>query len=644
MNERTTRRIWRRAAAAAALLALLSADAWGARVRVVLPDGASYIGEWEGSGRDQFRIRLDDGSERQLALAGGVIVMTIDAHGAASPRPESVLRLRAGLDALDLGMTETAEENMRAAITLSPKYADAHYALAQLLESQEDAKAWDHYVWAAKLNPQRYPVGGKVRAVVEKYAAQGDYFAAGRECARFAVNFTEDPSAGELAYRGAKYLLAAKEDPDIGGVALQESLAAYEFALQNHPDRPEAQEARSQLGWLYVQTKQADKAIASLTAAIQELLLNDPASSHAARMYLTLGYAYFQKGDMARVTDAVERALAFNPDDETRQEANLLYSEIAWSLFTAENGLPSNDIFSLTADGSTLLVGASKGVARVNMDSVPPKIEANFLGSEEADGVVIRAVAADENEIWAGSSGQGVFRHNKATGDTTQYLALDGLAGNRVDAIAMDERAVWVGGLGGVARYDRQLDSWRAYTSQNGRIFRESDQITSLAMDDNFLWVGSIEKGVLRYNRNAGADGWSLYASADGLPSKASIHSLSILKNSVMATWQTETEKGYAEWDPASNRWLSAAFGGGSGTIWSAAHEGTLWLAVNGALVSRSPSRDWSRGNIPYSRSLEGAAVHSILKVGNMIWMATDKGLARVDASRFSLSAQEEKQ
>ena len=643
MKERTTRRIWRRAAAAAALLALLSADAWSARVRVVLPDGVSYTGEWEGSGRDQFRIRLDDGSERQLALAGGVIVMTTDIQGAVSPRPESVLRLRAGLDALELGMNETAAENMRAAITLSPKYADAHYALAQLLESQEDAKAWDHYVWAAKLNPQRYPVGGKVRAVVEQYAAQGDFFAAGRECARFAVNFTEDPSAAELAYRGAQYLLAASDDPDIGNVALQEALAAYEFALQNHPDRPEAQEARSQLGSLYVQTKQPDKAVAALTTALQ--LLEDPSSPHAARLYLTLGYAYFQKGDMALVTDAAERALALNPDDKTRLEANLLRSEIAWSLITAENGLPSNDIFSLTADGSTLFIGTSKGLARVHVDSVPPKIEANFLGSENADGVVVRAAAADENEIWVGSSGQGVFRNIKATGETTQYLALDGLAGNRIDAIAMDERAVWVGGLGGAARYDRQLDSWRAYTSQNGRIFRESDQITSLAMDANFLWVGSIEKGVLRYDRRAGTDVWRSYGSADGLPSKASILSLSILNNSVMATWQTEAEKGYAEWDPASDRWLSAAFGGGPGTIWSAAHEGTLWLAVNGGLVSRSPSREWSPGSISYSRSLDGAKIHSILKVGNMIWMATNKGLARVDASQFGRRpAQEEKQ
>ena len=225
------------------------------------------------------------------------------------------------------------------------------------------------------------------------------------------------------------------------------------------------------------------------------------------------------------------------------KEANLLRSEVAWSLFTVENGLPSNDIFSLTLDGSTLLVGSSKGLARIDLASAQPKIEANFLGSEEADGLVIRAAAADDNEIWVGSSGQGVFRYHKATGETSQYLALDGIAGNRVDAIAMDERAVWVGGLGGAARYDRQLDSWRAYTSRNGRIFRESDQITSLAMDANFLWVGSIEKGVLRYDRRAGTDAWRAYGSADGLPSKAAILSLSILKNSVMATWQTEAEK-----------------------------------------------------------------------------------------------------
>ena len=82
MRERTTWRMWGRAAALLALSALLSADAWGARVRVVLPDGVSYTGEWEGSGRDQFRIRLDDGTEKQLPFAGGVIVMAMDGQGA----------------------------------------------------------------------------------------------------------------------------------------------------------------------------------------------------------------------------------------------------------------------------------------------------------------------------------------------------------------------------------------------------------------------------------------------------------------------------------------------------------------------------------------------------------------------------------
>ena len=423
MNDRTEQLRWRRTAAAAALmtltaLLLYAADAWGARVRVVLPDGSAYTGDWQGSSQDQFRIRLDDGTEKQLPFAGGVIVMTMDEESAFSPRPEAALRLRAGLDALDLGMLETAEENMRAAVVLSPRYADAHYALAQLLESQENAAAWDHYVWAAALNPQRYPVGGKVRAVVEEYVEQGDFFAAGRECARFAVHFTEDPSAAELAYLGAQYLLAAADDPDIGNVALKEAIAAYEYALQKHPERPEAAEARYLIGSLYVQTKQPDKAIQSATAALRDSLTQETLSPYTARLYLTLGYAYYQKGETALVTDSAQRALDADPDESARQEAQLLLSEVAWTLVTVENGFPSDVIFSLSADGSELLVGTSKGLARVNAASNPPTVEVNFLGSEIADGAVIRAADADANEIWVGSSGQGVFRS-----DTTKRPA-----------------------------------------------------------------------------------------------------------------------------------------------------------------------------------------------------------------------------
>ena len=625
------------ALACAAILLGFAVSAEAARVRVLLPDGASMEGEWLGSSADHFQLRLDDGSTRQLAFAGGAVVMWTAGEGVRQPRPEAVLRLRAGLDALDLGMRSIAEANFREAVLLSPGYADAHYALAQFLDAEEVSSSWDHYVWAARLNPERYPLGGKVRAVVDGHLSVGDYFSAGRECARFASSFGSDPLAQEYAYLAGEYLLTASSDPDIGGIALREAASAYEFALSRFPERPEAARARTRLGEVYVASREPEKAIQTLSP-----LLSDGSAGPAA--LLTLGNAHLLKGETDAAMRFAQRALeASDAEEPVRQEAQLLLSEVAWKALTKADGLPSDDVYSLSVDGGGgLLVGTSKGAARIDLRA--ESVDAGWSALlEEAglSGAVVRSAAADGDEVWIGTSGGGIFRLNRKTGEIRSYVRLDGLASNRVDAIAIGGGAVWAGGLEGVSRFDRALETWRSFTSETSPAFKSGDQVTCLALGEDFLWAGVEGRGVYRYALS-GAGGWTAYSFSSGFPRGVSVRSLSLGEDWLTAVWEGPADKGYADWDAASGRWGSVASGGGPGSARGAvAADGTFWMAANGALISRDAQLRWGKGRVPYSRLLDGCEVRAAVAVGQTIWLGTSKGLARVDASQFALPAAE---
>jgi hypothetical protein len=164
------------------------------------------------------------------------------------------------------------------------------------------------------------------------------------------------------------------------------------------------------------------------------------------------------------------------------------------------------------------LIGTPRALA------VDPASGAIWLGGGDATGSVaaytgtwqvagsfaapVTALTVDEEErVWAGTWGDGVYRQD-GSGGWTRYRDTDGLASDWVLATAAGGGAVWFGTYpylsgegprGGIARYELAMGTWRTYTTAHGlpadTSFPQAPaSIYTLALgEDGWPWAGTVD-------------------------------------------------------------------------------------------------------------------------------------------------------
>lgn len=607
--------------------ALLSPRADAVQARVVLPTGDVYSGEWLGSDGSQYRIRLDDGQELQLFLPAGGSVQFLAADGGVLP--EATQRLHAAWAALELGLTDVAESNLREAIALSPRFAAAHYELAAILETQESAEASRHYVLAARLDPVAYPISDKIQEEASEFLEQGDYVSAAVVMAGFAKAFPGDPYAAEAAHSAARYF---GENIDAAPDMRTQALSAYEYAVETFPEHPFAEENLYALGKLYGVV--GDHARAEFT--LTEFLALYPGSPYEARGHLALGYAHLGMGDMAGVVREASWVMARTMDEDLRAEALALSAEIAWQVYSTDDGLAHDKVFAVAPDGDEVWVGTANGVTKLDLSyGAPLAMDIGDLARE----TIIRSFAVSPSKVWVGTSGMGLLRQDKLSGAVTAYTRFDGLAGLGIDAIVMDDAEVWAGGVDGLARYSRATNRWETFSSAQGF---EGVHATALALTPDYLWVGTKSKGVYRLDRALMV--WETpYTPRNSEVGGNSITSLTVTDTGVVATWYTlvsqgfnKNSQGYCEWRDTDQSWSNYPFGQDDiapEDIHAAYADGTLWIATGEGLLMEQPDGKW--GDYDYPVEIRGSRIHAVTPDGDYVWIGSDAGLARVDTRMF---------
>lgn len=121
-------------------------------------------------------------------------------------------------------------------------------------------------------------------------------------------------------------------------------------------------------------------------------------------------------------------------------------------------------------------------------------------------------LATDDDYLWLAVPNNGLRRFHFASGTWTVFKDLKGMLHNHVDeyGLAVDDKYVWVGTLRGLARYDKQRESWTPFTAiptLSGRTIRTVDT------DERFVWVGT-DNGLSRYDKELGT--WKQYQQEGG--------------------------------------------------------------------------------------------------------------------------------
>ena len=132
------------------------------------------------------------------------------------------------------------------------------------------------------------------------------------------------------------------------------------------------------------------------------------------------------------------------------------------------------------------------------------------------------------------------------------YRVSDGLPSNKVKAIAVDGTTIWIGTSKGLTEADTSLAFWEIkteITTQLEEMFEGSPlNIQSLAVDEDELWIGTMNHGVIRYNKATGSI--ENYTENHGLPHKL-VYDIKIFGSEV---WMG-TFSGVAQYSRSTDGW-----------------------------------------------------------------------------------------
>ena len=204
----------------------------------------------------------------------------------------------------------------------------------------------------------------------------------------------------------------------------------------------------------------------------------------------------------------------------------------------------------------------------------------------------------------------------------TTFTPADGLADNRVNAIAKDSAGVlWFGTHGGVSRYDGQ--SWTSFTTADGL---PDNWVNAIIEDSNgALWFGTFGGGVSRYDGQS----WTTFTTGNGL---AYNYVLAIVEDRSGALW-FGTRGGVSRYD--GQRWttFTTADGLANNRVNAIIEDrgGALWFGTYAGGVSRYDGQSWTTFT-----TIDGLASNYVVAIiedrAGALWFGTfGSGVSRYD-------------
>ena len=258
----------------------------------------------------------------------------------------------------------------------------------------------------------------------------------------------------------------------------------------------------------------------------------------------------------------------------------------------------------------------------------PQQMHPDFFVDEE--GAVISqllsdrilALAVDSRYLWVGTD-RGLSRYDKMQGRWTNFTVKDGLAHNHVLSIALDGLQVWIGTRDGVSRYAMDTDTWTRYMPRDGLAGRE---ISCVAVDSRFIWFGT-PNGLSRYDKETNS--WARKREAEGLAGDF-VTQIAIDDDYI---W-VGTENGVSRYDKLTDSWNN--YDKDSGLIDNsvtaiAADEDSVWFGTENKGLSRYDQRnsEFVRAYTKRDR-LTSDQINALAVDGTSLWLGTaDSGAQR---------------
>ena len=189
----------------------------------------------------------------------------------------------------------------------------------------------------------------------------------------------------------------------------------------------------------------------------------------------------------------------------------LPYIYTKWKNFTVADGLPSDHIFAVKADGQRVWIGTEEGLAMLD------KRTGKIKSWTEKDGLPFRAVTAIDvdkktGDVWLGLFGGGLARFSGGRFDHWHQLN-SGLVNDVVYGVAVENDNVWAATTAGASRFNVKTHEWTIFTEKNSPMEEIWNYNASYNGSDK-VYLAVWGSGVLEYDIKANR--WKDYLDPDG--------------------------------------------------------------------------------------------------------------------------------
>jgi signal transduction histidine kinase/ligand-binding sensor domain-containing protein len=273
-----------------------------------------------------------------------------------------------------------------------------------------------------------------------------------------------------------------------------------------------------------------------------------------------------------------------------------------------EDGLMCQFMYSIDEDDlGNIWIGTKKGVIKVSKDfkvlkNYPSSNEENSIG----EGDIYNIFCDDEDGyVWVGSSNSGLSKINMKNDKITRYKHdpsdSTSIPNSSIGAITKDKEGnVWIGTANGLARYNDNNDNFDVYKhkiyDKNSLV---NNNVKSLMEDsEGIIWAGTYS-GVSIFDTKSKIQHYKAGLDDDYLLNENIVHGI------------YEDEEGY------------------------------LWVGTNskGVNIIDRKNNDSIYINTTTNKSFVSDSINDITGKGDIVYIATDEGLIKIDKSKKTLKS-----
>ncbi len=345
----------------------------------------------------------------------------------------------------------------------------------------------------------------------------------------------------------------------------------------------------------------------------------------------------------------------FSQSSEKKAAPMPLYGK--WKSFTTKDGLPSDKIYCVRVDGDRVWAGTNHGLALLEDGAWKVFTEKDGLAHR---GVLSIDVSPVTGDLWIGTM-SGLSRYSGGRFETFTQLN-SGLANDVIYSVFCDEKDVWAATGGGASKLDTYTGKWEIYTERNAPM--HEPWTYNVCAGGGKVFIAAWGGGVIEWNKETKR--FRDYTDPDGeleidlFPNDGIVHDITTAVSYAndllwvatyfgMSTYDGNQWKGYFDHDSglASNFINFVKANGDVGWLCTdnglSSFNGITWVTYK--VLENKKGQVIINGNtddekiLPASSAISHNFAMGVDFSGDVIWVATSKGLSRGEIVGYSDAA-----